>query len=148
MPGFKNRNEQTVIRNTGKAGTDYLQYVYEMKCQVCGHHYGANGSDIHLRKCPSCQEDRDCRFEAMTLLFEPLGLRTLLDHPVARPSKSVHRHRVVLFGDCHQWVGLVIDSGRHAVSGTSAVGAATTGLRNFRVAILTFCPARAQTVRS
>jgi predicted Zn-ribbon and HTH transcriptional regulator len=54
-PGYKNRNDQEVIRNTGKQGTDYLQYIYELCCRRCGHQYGSNGSDIHERRCPKCQ---------------------------------------------------------------------------------------------
>jgi hypothetical protein len=57
-PGFVNQHEQEVIRNTGKAGTDHGQYVYELKCQHCGNRYGANGSDIFERKCPKCQSGR------------------------------------------------------------------------------------------
>ena len=57
VPGFVNPDGQEVIRNTGKAGTDQGQYVYELMCQHCGHH-GANGSDIHERKCPACQGGR------------------------------------------------------------------------------------------
>lgn len=53
-PGFRNRNDQTVIRGTDIPGTDHNQYVYELKCGRCGLHYGANGSDIHLRRCPGC----------------------------------------------------------------------------------------------
>src|SRR5438128_1757194 len=45
---------QVVIRNTGKQGNDHLQYVYQLGCSHCGHVYGANGSDIHDRKCPQC----------------------------------------------------------------------------------------------
>ena len=55
VPGYENRNGQVVIRNTGKTGTDHNQVVYEMECKHCGHHYGANGTDIHERKCPKCQ---------------------------------------------------------------------------------------------
>lgn len=57
-PGFVNRHGQEVIRDTSKAGTDHGQYVYELKCQNCGHRYGANGSDIHERKCPACQNGK------------------------------------------------------------------------------------------
>jgi Zn finger protein HypA/HybF involved in hydrogenase expression len=32
-----------------------MQYVYQMGCSECGTVYGANGSDIHIRKCPKCQ---------------------------------------------------------------------------------------------
>jgi len=55
--GFINQNQQ---KNLGKRqppleGTDNYQYVYVMNCTKCGLIYGANGSDIHLRKCPNCQ---------------------------------------------------------------------------------------------
>ena len=56
--GYENRNGQTVIRPTGLEGTDYGQKVYVLKCGHCGHQYGANGSDIWLRRCPSCQDGR------------------------------------------------------------------------------------------
>jgi Zn finger protein HypA/HybF involved in hydrogenase expression len=55
QPGYANRNGQVVIRNTGLPGTDHLQTVYQLECSNCGHVYGANGSDIHLRRCPECQ---------------------------------------------------------------------------------------------
>lgn len=54
-PGFTNANGQTVVRATGMAGTDHGQSVYELRCDRCGQTYGANGSDIWLRKCPACQ---------------------------------------------------------------------------------------------
>lgn len=54
-PGFVNPHGQEVIRNTGKAGTDHGQFIYELKCQHCGHRYGSNGSDNFQRKCPKCQ---------------------------------------------------------------------------------------------
>lgn len=55
--GYVNRNKQ---KNLGRrepllAGTDRGQYVYVINCTECGFVYGANGSDIHLRKCPNCQ---------------------------------------------------------------------------------------------
>lgn len=58
IPGFLNSNGQ---KNLGKRipplkGTDYGQYVYVMNCTHCGFVYGANGSDVHLRKCPNCQD--------------------------------------------------------------------------------------------
>jgi hypothetical protein len=54
-PGYRNRNGQVVVRGTDLPGTDHFQYVYVLRCGGCGHEYGANGSDIHLRKCPNCQ---------------------------------------------------------------------------------------------
>ena len=57
-PGFVNTNGQITIRNTGMPGTDHNQYVYQIACSGCGHVYGANGSDIHERKCPQCQSGR------------------------------------------------------------------------------------------
>jgi hypothetical protein len=56
--GFINSNGQITIRNTGTPGTDHNQFVYQIACSRCGHVYGANGSDIHERKCPACQEGR------------------------------------------------------------------------------------------
>jgi Zn finger protein HypA/HybF involved in hydrogenase expression len=53
--GFVSANGQVVIRNTGLAGSDHLQHVYQLGCSHCGHVYGANGTDIHLRRCPKCQ---------------------------------------------------------------------------------------------
>jgi hypothetical protein len=51
--GYVNRNKQVVVRPTSKPGTDHGQYVYVLRCQECGHEYGANGSDIWLRRCPA-----------------------------------------------------------------------------------------------
>jgi len=53
--GYINPHRQEVIHNTGKAGTDHEQRVYELRCQHCGHRYGSNGSDNYQRKCPNCQ---------------------------------------------------------------------------------------------
>jgi hypothetical protein len=51
--GHANRNNQTVIRRTNVPGTDHGQRVYVLRCGECGHEYGANGSDVFLRKCPA-----------------------------------------------------------------------------------------------
>jgi hypothetical protein len=53
--GDRNRNRQVVIRPTPLASTDHNHYVYVLRCGTCGYEYGANGSDIHLRRCPNCQ---------------------------------------------------------------------------------------------
>ena len=50
--GYVNRNNQEVLRDTGEPGTDHRQRIYVLRCNDCGHEYGANGSDIHLRRCP------------------------------------------------------------------------------------------------
>ena len=54
-PGYENPNGQVVIEDTGKPGTDHNQRIYRLRCTLCNHEYGANGSDIHERKCPNCQ---------------------------------------------------------------------------------------------
>jgi hypothetical protein len=54
--GYVNRNDQVVVRRTDLAGNDHLQYAYELRCNRCGQSYGANGSDIFQRRCPSCQD--------------------------------------------------------------------------------------------
>jgi hypothetical protein len=51
-PGFTNPNGQVVLRRTDTPGSDHLQYVYVVQCSKCGRQYGANGSDLHIRKCP------------------------------------------------------------------------------------------------
>jgi hypothetical protein len=64
VPGYVNRNGQKVVGKTDRPGNDHNQYIYEMECtraECRGRrdgdpfHYGANGSDIHLRLCPACQ---------------------------------------------------------------------------------------------
>jgi PHP family Zn ribbon phosphoesterase len=57
-PGYKNRNDQLVVRATGKSGTDFGQYIYVLRCLKCETEYGANGSDIFQRRCPKCQGGR------------------------------------------------------------------------------------------
>ena len=52
-PGYVNQNDQMVIRRTDLRG-HLNQWVYHMECLKCGHNYGANGFDCHLRKCPGC----------------------------------------------------------------------------------------------
>ena len=48
--GYENLNEQVVMREGNLPG----QKVYVLKCGRCGTQYGANESDIHLRRCPAC----------------------------------------------------------------------------------------------
>ena len=54
--GFRNANGQTVLRETNLAGNLAGQHVYVLVCGHCGLEYGANGCDVHLRKCPSCMD--------------------------------------------------------------------------------------------
>ncbi|WP_342070186.1 hypothetical protein [Yoonia algicola] len=60
--GDISRNDQVLIARTDRPGTDHMQYVWVLVCarrldngELCGYRYGANGSDFHHRKCPSCQ---------------------------------------------------------------------------------------------
>ena len=57
--GYVNKNNQKNLGPTDKKGTDYGQILYNMYCEECGHEYYANGSDIHLKKCPLCQGGAD-----------------------------------------------------------------------------------------
>lgn len=54
-PGYINKNGQKVLRKTDKPGNDHNQRVYVLSCGECRQDYGANGSDIWLRRCPACQ---------------------------------------------------------------------------------------------
>ncbi|MCH8120708.1 MAG: DUF429 domain-containing protein [Planctomycetes bacterium] len=74
--GFINPNKQ---KNLGKRqppleGTDNYQYVYVMNCTKCGLIYGANGSDIHLRKCPNCQRGKP----GLALLADEINKMTIV----------------------------------------------------------------------
>lgn len=53
--GFVNPHGEICTGHRGAAGTDHLQYAYRAECGHCGHLYGANGSDMHERRCPNCQ---------------------------------------------------------------------------------------------
>jgi hypothetical protein len=54
-PGYRNAKGQVVLRRTEKQGNDHNQKVYVLRCDDCSHEYGANGSDIWLRRWPACQ---------------------------------------------------------------------------------------------
>jgi hypothetical protein len=53
--GYRNGHGQEVRRKTDRPGTLPFQKVYVLHCGSCGHEYGTNGSEIHDRRCPSCQ---------------------------------------------------------------------------------------------
>lgn len=53
--GYCNDDEQEVVRKTTRSGPG-SQRVFVMRCRVCGHEYGAFGCDIHIRRCPKCQD--------------------------------------------------------------------------------------------
>lgn len=53
--GYTNKNGQRNEGCLGVPGTDHNQKLYQMVCVKCATRYNANGSDIHLRRCPSCQ---------------------------------------------------------------------------------------------
>ncbi len=52
--GYVNANGQVTVRNTHERGTDHRQSIYQVACSLCGYNYGANGTDLHDRKCPRC----------------------------------------------------------------------------------------------
>jgi len=53
IPGYKNQNGQDVISKRGLASESFAgQTIYHIRCAHCGHNYGSNGCDIHLRRCP------------------------------------------------------------------------------------------------
>jgi len=58
--GYVNPHNQRCEGHRGVAGTDHLQVVYRMACQLpgCGHVYGTNGTDVFERKCPYCQDGK------------------------------------------------------------------------------------------
>ncbi len=53
--GYINCNHQENHGTRGRPGNDHNQDAFRLECLDCGHCYGANGTDIHHRKCPQCQ---------------------------------------------------------------------------------------------
>ena len=53
-PGSVNRHGQVNLgcTNPPRRGSNPRNWVYVMHCPVCVRNYGANGGDIHERKCP------------------------------------------------------------------------------------------------
>ena len=54
--GYLNPHDQQCCGHCGVPGTDNRQYAYKTECTICGYVYGTNGSDMHERRCPKCQE--------------------------------------------------------------------------------------------
>lgn len=59
VAGYVNRNNQINLGKTDMRGTNPTNWLYNMRCENCLHEYYANGSDIHLKKCPMCQGGAD-----------------------------------------------------------------------------------------
>jgi hypothetical protein len=53
--GYRNGSQQTVVRTTGLQRRGEGETVFVLRCGYCEHQYGANGSDIDLRRCPVYQ---------------------------------------------------------------------------------------------
>lgn len=54
--GYVNRHGQVVEGASDRASNHYNQKAYELRCKHCEQLYGANGCDIHIRRCPYCQQ--------------------------------------------------------------------------------------------
>ena len=87
--GFVSHRDQEVISATALRGTDHNARVYELKCRRCGHHYGANGTDIHDRKCPQCQSGRPGLQLEPILTTQPNASRWSVADAKARFSEVV-----------------------------------------------------------
>ena len=64
--GYINKNNQKNLGYRGVSETHYNQKFFEMECLDCGYKYLANGCDVWLRKCPSCQDNSDFKEEQAT----------------------------------------------------------------------------------
>lgn len=64
--GELNRRGQQLLGKTHELSPQYHPrrddlpkvYIWEMRCDRCGHEYGANNCDAWCRKCPKCQKGR------------------------------------------------------------------------------------------
>ena len=51
-----NPNNQIILDITGERSPNHpYAVICRMRCQDCGHEYGANSCDTHNRGCPRCQ---------------------------------------------------------------------------------------------
>jgi len=51
-----NPNNQIILDTTGERSPNHpYAVICRMRCQDCGHEYGANSCDAHNRGCPRCQ---------------------------------------------------------------------------------------------
>ena len=54
--GSQNKNGQVLLgRDPGHQPNHPKAEAYKMECSNCGHVYGCNGCDWHIRRCPVCQ---------------------------------------------------------------------------------------------
>jgi hypothetical protein len=55
--GALNDNSQRLLAKTRFKGNGPNALIWAVQCERdgCGHVYGANGHDFHLRLCPKCQ---------------------------------------------------------------------------------------------
>lgn len=59
--GYVNKRLQRNMGITDKRAVRPYANIYRMRCEKCGYEYFANGSDIHLKKCPQCQGEKKRR---------------------------------------------------------------------------------------
>ena len=49
-----NANRQRFLAPTGRRGTTHpFATIWRMRCEKCGHEYGSNSCDAHIRRCPA-----------------------------------------------------------------------------------------------
>jgi hypothetical protein len=47
--------KKTLLRKSNEPGNHRFARKHILQCE-CGHVFGANGCDVHLRLCPRCEE--------------------------------------------------------------------------------------------
>jgi Zn finger protein HypA/HybF involved in hydrogenase expression len=50
-----NAHNQRLIEKTALPGNHRFAKMWKLECGHCGHAYGANSCDFHIRRCPKCQ---------------------------------------------------------------------------------------------
>lgn len=51
-----NPNGQIIIKGLQGNTNHPFAKPYLLKCEHCSHEYIANSCDVHLRRCPNCQD--------------------------------------------------------------------------------------------
>jgi hypothetical protein len=53
--GEANRKHQELVCKTDARSTTHpFARIWVMRCRDCGHKYGCNSCDAHIRRCPYC----------------------------------------------------------------------------------------------
>lgn len=51
---FNDNRQRLVEKTTRRSTTHRFARIWVLECERCGHRYGSNSCDAHIRLCPDC----------------------------------------------------------------------------------------------